>query len=341
MLQPERLRNILVIRTDRIGDAVLSTPVVENLRLYAPHSNIVFLCAPAGYDIVAANPFLNEVIVYDKKKHPSFSATMQFGLRLRKKKFDLVVVLHPTNRAHLLAFLSGARVRIGWNRKCGFLLTKSFFHEKHLGLYHERDYTLMLLSRAGIPVQTERLFVPVYPEAEKWADNFFRKHQISSPVVLGIGASCFSKLWPVQNFIELCQMVQAQLNRQIILIGSTDDSESAGTICAGFAGSVINLCGQTNLRQAISLLNRASIFIGNDSGLGHIAGAFGTPVITLFGRKQPGLSPKRWKVLGDRAYYFHKDSGCAVCRAHECVNDFLCIRSITPREVFSKAKEIL
>jgi ADP-heptose:LPS heptosyltransferase len=66
-----------------------------------------------------------------------------------------------------------------------------------------------------------------------------------------------------------------------------------------------------------------------------------TPVIAIFSRKNPGISPTRWKPVGIRSFYLHKDVGCRNCLAHNCVKEFLCLSAITPQEVFKKAQEIL
>ena len=120
-----RYKRILIVRTDRIGDVLLSTPVIKALRDAWPYAYIAMIVSPYAKEIVEGNPYLDEVIIYNKDgKHRSALRTIKFALNLKKKKFDLAVILHPTNRVHLVSFLAGIKRRIGYDRKLGFLLNK-------------------------------------------------------------------------------------------------------------------------------------------------------------------------------------------------------------------------
>ena len=109
----------------------------------------------------------------------------------------------------------------------------------------------------------------------------------------------------------------------------------------GLKGKVINLAGKTSISQLTSILKRCALFISNDSGLVHIASAIGTPVISIFGRSQPGLSPKRWGPLGKRDRYLHKEVGCIQCLAHNCQKEFACLKAISVEDVLKVAEDIL
>jgi len=114
----KELKKILIIRTDRIGDVILSTPVIKNLRDAYPNAHIAFMLRPYTKEIAENNPYLNEVIIYDKNnKHKSILSSIRFCLWLHKKKFDIAFILNPTNRANLITFFSGIPVRVGLNRK--------------------------------------------------------------------------------------------------------------------------------------------------------------------------------------------------------------------------------
>ena len=102
-------KRILVVRTDRIGDLLLSTPVIQALRQNYPDAYIAAMVSPYAKEIVEGNPYLDEVIIYDKDfKHKSWARSMKFASRLRKKRFDLALILHPTNRVHLITFFAGS-----------------------------------------------------------------------------------------------------------------------------------------------------------------------------------------------------------------------------------------
>jgi len=104
---------------------------------------------------------------------------------------------------------------------------------------------------------------------------------------------------------------------------------------------VINLAGKTSVSQLASVLKRCNLFISNDSGPVHIACAVETPVISIFGRSQKGLSPARWGPTGKKDRILHKYVGCIECLAHNCVKEFACLKAITVDDVVSAADSIL
>jgi ADP-heptose:LPS heptosyltransferase len=103
----------------------------------------------------------------------------------------------------------------------------------------------------------------------------------------------------------------------------------------------INIAGKTSVGQLAGLLQKCDLFISNDSGPVHIASAVGTPVVSIFGRAQKGLSPLRWGPTGSKDKVLHKDVGCIQCLAHNCRQEFLCLRSITVEDVVAAAAAIL
>jgi len=109
-------KRILIMRTDRIGDVLLSTPLIRAMRSKYPEAYIAMKVSPYTKEVVEGNPDLDEVIIYDKKhRDKSWIASFKFAMNLKKKKFDLVLILHPTNRAHIISFLARIPKRIGYD----------------------------------------------------------------------------------------------------------------------------------------------------------------------------------------------------------------------------------
>ena len=356
----DKQRNrILIVRTDAIGDVLLSTPVIKALRQKHPQAYISMMVAPHAKDIIEGNPYLDEVIVYDKDgKHKSWIRSLKFASRLKKKKLDLAVILHPTNRVHLLTFLARIPKRLGYNRKLGFLLNERKEHKKQEGAKHEAEYNLELLkdefwqenekeNSPGIESSERiRLFMPVKAESEKWVDHLFKSFGISASdklLAINPGASCPSKLWPLERFAQVALKLARAHNLKILVLAGPKDILLADKIALHheLKGKIINLAGKTSISQLASVLKRCALFISNDSGPVHIASALGTPVISIFGRSQPGLGPKRWGPLGARDRYLHKDVGCIQCLAHNCQKEFACLKAISVEDVFSVAESIL
>ncbi|MGD0336649.1 MAG: lipopolysaccharide heptosyltransferase II [Candidatus Omnitrophota bacterium] len=338
-------KRILIVRTDRIGDVLLSTPVIKALRSYYPDAYISMMVSSYAKDIVEGNPYLDEVIVYDKdKEHKSWWRSFGFTQELKIKKFDLALMLHPTNRVHLVTFFAGIKKRVGYNRKLGFLLTDRLEHSKQRGEKHEAEYNFDLLRYLGIEAQEKELFMPLRKESEEKVNDLFKQMQIKdTDTLLAIhpGASCPSKIWPCERFAEVADKLVEKYGFKVLVVAGPKDIRLAESVIKNMHHPSINLAGKSSVSQLASILKRCRLFISNDSGPVHIATAVGTPVIAIFGRSQAGLSPKRWGPLGIKDKILHKQVGCIECLAHNCIKEFACLKAISVDDVVSAADEIL
>jgi len=339
------LKRILVIRTDRIGDVILSTPAMRALRQRYPDALIAAMVSPYTKEIVEGSPFLDEVIVYDKElTHKGWLSTLRFAFALRQKMFDAALVLHPTNRVHLIAFLAGIPKRVGYNKKLGFLLTDKVEHLKQLGEKHELEYSLDLAGFLDAQTQDKTLFMPIKSESEKWAEGFIEGLRIRKEeglLIINPSASCPSKIWPPERFAEVADILAKRYGLKVIIVTGALDSPLAEKVIKNMHAPAISLAGKISLSQLASILKRASLFISNDSGPVHICSALNVPVISIFGRSQAGLSPRRWGPVGVKDKALHKQVGCVECLAHNCKRGFACLNAITVSEVVSCASSIL
>jgi heptosyltransferase-2 len=345
--QKNYFKKILVVRTDRIGDVVLSTPVLKGLRDNFPQSHIAVMVSPQAREIVEDNPYINEVIVYDKdKKDKGLFGFWRFALDLKKKEFDLAIVLHTKKRTNLITYLADIPKRVGYHdKKFGFLLTDKIKDIRPLGLQHEVDYCLDILKSLGLTIKDRMPYVAVKKEQSRWLSDVLQEGAIKKEDrIAGIhpGASCISKRWLKDRFIVLANRLVEDYGVKIILLAQGEpDVEIANDIARNTRYPVLNLAGKTSLSQLVALLSRCSIFISNDSGPVHIASAVGTPVISIFGRNQAGLSPLRWGPVGRCDKYLHREVGCSVCLAHKCEIGFDCLKAITVEDVLKAVDDIL
>ena len=140
------------------------------------------------------------------------------------------------------------------------------------------------------------------------------------------------------SFSKLIKALKEKLSLKIVVIAAKGEEQFAKKVVE--ENEVIDLRGKLSVAELGALFKRTSLFISNDSGPVHIAASLGTAVISIFGRKNPGLSPKRWVPIGANCFYFHKDAGCKICLAHRCKRGFLCLKAITPDEVLDKSVSI-
>ncbi len=332
---------ILITRSDRIGDLVLSTPVFSALRRQFPGAHLAALTFTENRQILEGNPSLNEVILYDKKgaqKH--FFGSWKLAREIAKMKFDVVIHLHATNRMHLLTWMAGIPVRIGWDRRAAWALTHSFPDIKKEGKKHEAEYNFDLLEPLGVkcPEKME-LYFPVPAKAKHVAGNRLTAHGVFSGiplVVLSPGASCPSKRWPAERFAEVADAINASRPAAFAAVGSSADKPLIEKIQKHAKVKVRDFSGEFDLSALAAFFQLSSLVISNDSGPVHIAAAVGTPVVSIFGRRQPGLSPTRWRPLGPQSSFVWKDVGCDPCLAHECQIHFLCLDAVSVEDVLKK-----
>jgi len=336
---------ILIARTDRIGDVMISTPVARTVRETFPDAKVFFCVQPDAREILQENSYVNEIIVCDRcGRHKNLLGIVKLAMSLRRYRFDLALILHPTTRIHLACFLAGIPKRVGFDKKLGCLLTERVEHVKQKGEKHELEYTFDVLRKAGITGINSELYFPVSKDTEKEVKTILSDNGIADSgdiVVFHPGASCPSKRWHIEKFSELASRIRTQLKVSIVIVGGKADSEFGAQLKKLAGDEIVDLTGKTNLKLLAGVLKRSRLFISNDSGPVHVSVAVGTTVIAIFGRSDPGLSPKRWGPLGKDDVVFHKDAGCAICLAHKCDKNFKCLEIICVDEVFRAAENVL
>ena len=343
LIAPKR---ILIMRTDRLGDVVITTPIIRALRMKYPNSYLAIMVKPENKDVVINNPDLNEVIICDKdEKHKNIFGIVKLGLFvLRKKKFDLGIAFHPTNRVHILMLLAGIKKRVGYDRKMSCCLTDKFHHLKQFGEKHEIDYLFDLLQFAGITIfdPNKTPYVVTSEEDKKIVDSVIKDLELGDNIIaVHPGASCLSKKWPTDKFAAVLDILKERYSSDVVIVGSDDTEEISKNIIKKMKTNAVDLTGNFLLGEFSEFLSRCRMLVSNDSGPVHLAVSVGTPVISIFGRKDPGLSPKRWGPLGKSDVSLHKDVGCKKCLAHDCQKEFACINAITVEEVIMAVQKIL
>lgn len=332
------IKKILVTRTDRIGDIILTTPALQAIKEMYPTVELHVMVLPYTAEILEGNPYVDKIIVYDKRgKHKSFMQTIRFARTLSREHYDVAIHLHPTNRVHIISFVAGIARRIGYNRNFSFLLTDSIPENKHKGLKHESEYAFELLS--FVHVKQPRILKPFFSvnaEHEKELFSLLKEQKIDVKKIISFfpSASCPSKMWPVDSFVELAQSLIDAYNVGIFLVGGQEDRDVSDKIVEKVHGPVFNVTGLLSLKQLGALFKNSLFVVSNDSGPAHIAAALDTPVVTIFGRNDPGLHPRRWHPLGEKSFYLHQPLECIECRAHNCIRSFACLRAVTPQDVF-------
>jgi len=342
-IQTESIQRILLTRIDRIGDVVLTTPAIEAVRQKFPKAHIAMLVAKGNQRLVQGNPFLNEVLIYDKDKDQrSWWKTLLYGLKLRQHHFDLVVHFHSTNRMLWVSWLAHIPIRIGWDRRLAWALTHPFVEHKREGKRHEAEYNFELLEPLEIKILPDLHKHVHLHQSQEDKQSLIAKspfHGQKPYAAFHVGASCPSRIWPAENFAKVASQLHHRHGFNIVLTGGGDCIASAKKVQSHLDFPCFDLTGKLSLGETISLLADAKLMVGNDSGPAHMGAALKCPVMSIFSRNDPGLSPTRWKPLGPGGFFIRKDVGCEVCLAHDCQIDFFCLTEISPEETYDMIRD--
>ncbi|NTV29359.1 MAG: glycosyltransferase family 9 protein [Candidatus Omnitrophica bacterium] len=338
----QEFKKILVIRTDRIGDVVLTIPAVRALHEAFPKARITMWVAKSTSELVEGLSFVNEVIVEDTSM--GWKGYWDFIKILKEKRFDLAVNYHPKRRTNSACFLAGIPVRLGYyNNKFGFFLTLPVADLRHMGKKHEAEFCLDLLRDIGVVSSDTRLELAVNAQAEAWAEQFFKSHGLVGKklVALHPDASSSSKCWPAQMFGELGARLALSEGVVPIVVGGVSARQQLDVIGKQMDCDYHDLTGSLSMAQLVSLLRRCQLLVSNDSGPVHVSAAVGTPVISLFLRTQPGINHGRWRPLGVNSAVLLNKPGEEIVLDAECQVVGGKFDSISVDEVLAEAVRLL
>lgn len=297
-------KNILIVRTDRIGDVVLTVPAIRAIRKKFPDARLTVLLSPLTVDLLDGLSLIDEILVDERRgMHQGFWGFLQLIRQLRQKKFDLAVIYHTKKRTNLACFLANIPYRLGYkNNKHGGLLNHPVEDVRPVGNKHEAQYCLDLLDNIGIQSNDLTLEIAKQESSNRWIVDFLKSRGIDScegMIVLHPAASDPAKQWPKESFAELVnEMHRQKQTLKFVIIGTKENRSLARDIQNKTDVEILDITGMLSLSQLVSLLARTAILISNDSGPVHIAAALGIPVVSIFTRNQPGINPQRWQPLG-------------------------------------------
>ena len=276
---------ILIVKLRAIGDVLLSTVVIKNLRLAYPGAEITFLTEKASREVVDGNSALSSLIVLD----PATTTAAGLIFEIRRKRFDLVIDLFGNPRSALLTFLSGGRHRVGyrfgWRRFCYNLVV-----EPRGGKVHNTEFNLDALRAIGVPTSDSSPVFPVDDGANRFAEAFFSEQGLRGRAIIAInaGGGWYTKRWGLRRFAEIGRKLCDRYNAVVLILWGPGEREDAESIFSLMQSGGVVIPAAT-LKELAALLSRCTALVTNDSGPMHIAAAVGTPVLALFGPTNPEL----------------------------------------------------
>jgi heptosyltransferase-2 len=324
------MQKILVVAPSWVGDCMLMQPMLLRLKQRFTDSRIDILAPPWTVALLRQMPEVNEVIV-NPFPHGALQlrARYRLGKQLRKANYDTAYVLPNSLKSALVTFFAKIPQRVGFvgEMRYGLLNDARILNKQDLPLMVER---FAFLAEAAGSILPRPLPQPNLHVTDLQQRAVLEKLELSlqQPVAVFCPGAEYgpAKRWPTEYFADLARRLHAR-GYVTWLIGSPKDKEVAEEIVALSDDHCHNLCGQTDLADAIALLSCAALVVSNDSGLMHIAAALDRPLLAIFGSSSPQFTPP----LSAHAQVVKIDIECSPCFKRACpLGHFNCMMQLTP-----------
>jgi lipopolysaccharide heptosyltransferase II len=336
-------KNILIVRTDRIGDVVLSLPLAAIIKKHFPGCKVTFLLRNYTKDIAKNNPHIDNVLILKEVngKIPVWENVKQ----LKNKNFDSSIIVYPTYITALIVFLSRIKIRIGSGyRSYSFLFNKKIFEHRKYAEKHELEFNVNLLKIFGIEesISFENVEFNIrINEGELEAVRNVTYNLGVDPekkiIIIHPGSGGSAIDLPVEKFSQLVSNLNSLNNINLIVSGS----KSEYNICESVVGNskAINLAGKFKLSEMICLISLCDVFISNSTGPIHIAAALGKKTVGFY-PKILACSPTRWGPYTKNKVIFSPEIECNDCTREQC-EQLNCMNSINIDKVTKKVVDLL
>lgn len=297
-------RRILIVQLGNgIGDVFNSTPAIRALRARYPAARLDALVTGTGARVLVGSPHLDRVLTFDKTLFDRVGASLsprallaglRFALTLRRRRYDTLVLLHHlitpwgTRKYAVLALWSGAPVRVGLDNGRGWFLTHRAV-DRGFGAVNERRYWLEVVGILGAAGNDDRPELAIGAAARRAGRALIEtvRQKPDQPIVVlhaGSGAYGQSRQWPATRFAAVADRLAAARGAAIVLVGGPDAAETNAAVRGAMRAAPLDLTGRTpDLATLGGALLEADLVIANDSSVGHLAAALGTPTLSLFG----------------------------------------------------------
>lgn len=369
-LRSRDFQRILLIKPSAIGDVIHTLPLLAKLRARYPQAQIDWLLTPAIAELLQHHPALSGILLFARQEWSrpwrlgrAVSQLWDLVRELRQRRYELVLDLHGQFRSALFTLLTGAPVRIGFDRPRSCVRWQSrvlppaayrhgwtgaregawLAYTHHIPIptldVHAVDRYLWLGPLLGLDSGPPEFQVPVPAAAETQVAALLRRHALGRRplAVLVPGTTWETKRWLPAGFAAVARHL-LHTDREVVLAGSAAE----WSLCQQVAqeSGAINLAGQTTLSQLAALLRRAAVCVTNDSGSMHLTVALGRPVVSIFGPTDPlWIGPYRQPqaVLQARLPCLP----CYLRKLRQCPHHHACMQAVTPAEVIARLEQVL
>jgi heptosyltransferase-3 len=335
-IDKSKISRILVIKPAAIGDVLLSTPAVENLRVNFPDAEINFLTQKFCKEVLTGNPFINRVLTYDL----SIDSGWCIIRNIRKQKYDLIIDLFCNPRTALITFLSGAKYKVGFK----FRLRAYAYNIKldsRGGEVHNIEFNLDALRGLGLEVKPLKPRFYINHVHEEFAEKFFIDNNLNGKKVIGVNPSGTwkTKVWHLEKYAELIKKFGSSFSF-LIFWGYEEELKQAYKL-KEMTGDNVFLIPRCDLKYIGALMKKCKLFLTNDTGPMHIASALGVNTAAIFGPTNPRLQGP----LNENSTVIRNEKldclGCNLTKIEDCPNEHKCMAELDAGYVFEKLQKFL
>jgi len=298
----DSLKNILICRTDAIGDALLTLPVAVALKRACPQARVVFLASAYAAEILEGQPGLDEVWTYAPQgEHRGGEGLKKIITRVRGGNFDTALLVFPDRRISWALWRSGVPLRVGTGRRWwSWLYSRRIAVSRAQGNRHEAEFNLDLVRALGFPAELTPPHLRLWPEAERWAQDYLKAHGFRSGEQLLIvhpGGRGSAANWPLERYRALVQQLVRWPQTRVLLTGSEKEQALLAAVAQGCSPLPGVLQERVSLKQLAALLAQARVVVSGNTGPMHMASLLGIPTVSFF--PPAGVTgPGRWRPLG-------------------------------------------
>lgn len=344
MINRKKIKNVLVIASSKhMGDLILALPAIDAIKKSFKEKKFYLVVDSAYTDIVETIEGLENLILYPRSLLKASSGIRRTSImfdflrRLRNSSPDIAIDLQGAVASSTMTFLSGAPLRVGRSTaKRAYL----YNHKVNIsgGMHKSYSYT-EIASAAGIKSKIEAPRIRASERSRAALKSILHKTGIKGekPVVcIHPGAGVTYKEWTREGFADVSDWLIAG-GFQVVFIGGSRDLEGINKITALMQRPSFDLGGRLSIGELTALLEASALYIGNDSGPMHLAGAAGAPVIAMFG---PACEIM-WRPLTEIAVVLRGADRCGKCTGKHCRYDFKCIKTISPDDVKAAVRRLI
>ena len=333
------MENILVVKLSAIGDVIHALPVSYAIKEQYPEAHLTWVVEQAAYAILADNPCIDELILFEKAKFRSIGGFLReigpFRRRLRTRRYDASLDLQGLFKSAAIAWNAGAKLRIGTaNMREGAHLVSRPVRGAHVEGHIVERY-LDVARALGCRVGEVRFPVSVSDRDRMAADTLLAREGVQEGrpfVAFAVGANWPNKRWPVEHFAALADRLYHAHYVPVLVGGGRLDATLAEDILRASEIPPVNLVGRTNLKQLAHVFTRAALVLGGDTGPVHLAAGLRVPTVMLMGP----TDANRNGPYGQLQNAIEVDRPCRGCWKRACPKGLDCLAAISVDAVAAK-----